>query len=73
MDSNYDIVKQEDWSQYIEHNNSVITEKVTSDEELPSILNELDLTDKAKRKIGQNHNLTEEINTNEEDEQTGNI
>lgn len=73
VDSNYDIVKQEDWSQYIEHNNSVITEKVTSDEELPSMLNELDLTDKAKRKIGQNHNLTEEIDTKEDDEQTGNI
>ena len=73
VDSNYDIVMQEDWSQYIEHNNSVITEKVTSDENLPSMLNELDLTDKAKRKIGQNDNLAEEIDTKEDDEQTGNI
>lgn len=73
VDSNYDIVMQEDWSQYIEHNNSVITEKVTSDENLPSMLNELDLTDKAKRKISQNDNLTEEIDTKEDDEQTGNI
>lgn len=73
VDSNFDIVMQEDWSQYIEHNNSVITEKVTSDENLPSMLNELDLTDKAKRKIGQNDNLTEEIDTKENDEQTGNI
>lgn len=73
VDSNYNIVKQEDWSQYIEHNNSVITEKVTSDEELPSMLNELDLTDKAKRKIGQNHNFAEEIDIQKDDEQTGNI
>lgn len=73
VDSNYNIVKQEDWSQYIEHNNSVITEKITSDEELPSMLNELDLTDKAKRKIGQNHDLAEEIDVQKDDEQTGNI
>lgn len=73
LDSNYNIVKQEDWSQYIEHDYSVITEKVTSDEELPSMLNEFDLTDKAKRKIGQNHDLTEEIDRKEDEEQTGNI
>ena len=72
VDSNYNIVKKEDWSQYIEHNNSVITERVSSDEELPSMLNELDLTDKAKRKIGQDHNLTEERNTKEDNEQAGN-
>lgn len=73
VDSNYDIVKWEDWSQYIEHNNSVIIEKVTSDEELPSMLSELDLTDKAKRKIGQNNNLAEEIDAKDDEEQTGNI
>ena len=53
LDSNFNIVRQDNWSQYIKHDDSIITEKVEPEESLPSMLSDLDLTEKAKRKIGQ--------------------
>ncbi len=53
LDSNFNIVRQDNWSQYIKHDDSIITEKVELEESLPSMLSDLDLTEKAKRKIGQ--------------------
>lgn len=59
LDSNFNIVHQENWSQYIKHNDSIIIEKVEPEESLPSMFNDLDLTEKAKRKIGQSEKNTE--------------
>lgn len=53
LDSNFNIVRQDNWSQYIKHDDSIITEKVEPEESLPSMLSDLDLTEKAKKKIGQ--------------------
>lgn len=59
LDSNFNIVHQENWSQYIKHNDSIIIERVEPEESLPSMFNDLDLTEKAKRKIGQSEKNTE--------------
>lgn len=59
LDSNFNIVYQKNWSQYIKHNDSIITEKVEPEESLPSMLSNLDLTEKAKRKIGQSEKNAE--------------
>ena len=53
LDSNFNIVRQDNWSQYIKHDDSIITEKIEPEESLPSMLSDLDLTEKAKKKIGQ--------------------
>mgnify|MGYP001050142514 FL=1 len=53
LDSNFNIVHQENWSQYIKHNELIITEKVEPEESLPSMISNLDLTEKAKKKIVQ--------------------
>ena len=59
LDSNFNIVRQDNWSQYIKHDDSIITEKVEPEESLPSMLSDLDLTEKAKRKIGQSERNAE--------------
>lgn len=51
IDCNLNIVLEDNWSQYIRHYDSVITEVVALEDNLPSMLSELDFTDKAQDKI----------------------
>lgn len=72
LDSNFNIVQQDNWSQYIKHNDSIIIDKVTPEELLPSMLSDLDLTEKAKRKIGQSEKNTEKKSVDNNKEQNYN-
>ncbi len=72
LDSNFNIVHQENWSQYIKHNDSIITEKVEPEESLPSMLSNLDLTEKAKRKIGQSEKNAEKKSADNDKKQSHN-
>lgn len=51
VDCNLNIVLEDNWSQFIRHYDSVITEVVALEDNLPSMLTELDFTDKAQEKI----------------------
>lgn len=72
LDSNFNIVQQDNWSQYIKHNDSIIIDKVSPEESLPSMLSDLDLTEKAKRKIGQSEKNTEKKSVDNNKEQNYN-
>ncbi|WP_313151652.1 DUF5986 family protein [Lacrimispora sp.] len=52
-DCNLNIVHEDNWSQYIRHYDSVITEVVALEDNLPSMLSELDFTNKAQEKIAE--------------------
>ena len=69
LDSNFNIVQQANWSQYIKHTDSIIIDKVTPEESLPSMLPNLDLTEKAKKKIGQNEKHTEKKSVDNDQKQ----
>lgn len=70
MDCNLNLVLEDNWSGFIRHYDSVITEVAPVEDSLPSMLSELDFTDRAQERIKEQELI--EYNTEQSDHELEN-